>query len=100
MPLGDGTGPMGFGPMTGRGAGFCAGFPVPGFMNPFGFWGWGRGWRWFFRVPFFGYGFPFWGYSPFMTSKEELEMLKSQAEYLRELLSDIERRISEIEKER
>ena len=36
MPRGDGTGPMGMGPMTGRGAGYCAGFPSPGFMNPVG----------------------------------------------------------------
>jgi len=36
MPRGDGTGPMGLGPMTGRAAGYCAGFPVPGFMNPMG----------------------------------------------------------------
>jgi len=34
MPGGDGTGPMGMGPMTGRSAGFCAGYPVPGYMNP------------------------------------------------------------------
>ncbi|MCD6382905.1 MAG: DUF5320 domain-containing protein, partial [Thermoplasmata archaeon] len=25
MPWGDGTGPMGMGPMTGRGAGYCSG---------------------------------------------------------------------------
>ena len=30
MPGGDGTGPMGMGPMTGRGAGYCAGFAAPG----------------------------------------------------------------------
>ena len=30
MPRGDGTGPMGNGPMTGRGAGFCAGLGMPG----------------------------------------------------------------------
>jgi len=34
MPFGDGTGPAGLGPMTGRAAGFCAGYPVPGYMNP------------------------------------------------------------------
>jgi len=34
MPFGDGTGPMGLGPMTGRGAGFCAGFGAPSFTNP------------------------------------------------------------------
>jgi len=33
MPRGDGTGPAGMGSMTGRGAGFCAGFRVPGFQN-------------------------------------------------------------------
>ena len=40
MPLGDGTGPSGLGPMTGRAAGFCAGYPVPGYLNPIP----GRGW--------------------------------------------------------
>jgi hypothetical protein len=34
MPFGDGTGPLGLGPMIGRGAGFCAGFGRPGFTNP------------------------------------------------------------------
>ncbi len=57
MPGGDRTGPMGRGPMTGRGAGLCAGYNAPGYANPIpgrgfgrGFWGrgWGgggRGWR-------------------------------------------------------
>ena len=51
MPFGDGTGPGGMGPMTGRGAGYCAGFGGPGFANlspwrrwfGFGWRGWGRG---------------------------------------------------------
>ncbi|HDD64660.1 MAG TPA: hypothetical protein ENF61_00920 [Firmicutes bacterium] len=73
MPWGDGTGPLGLGPMTGRAAGFCAGFPVPGFMNPwglrpgFGWWGrgfgFGRGWRWrFYLYPYFPRYpfFPYW----------------------------------------
>lgn len=34
MPRGDGIGPMGMGAMTGRGVGFCAGFKIPGFINP------------------------------------------------------------------
>jgi len=34
MPGGDGTGPLGMGPMTGRAAGFCAGYGMPGYMNP------------------------------------------------------------------
>jgi len=36
MPAGNGMGPAGMGPMTGRGAGFCAGYPTPGYMNPYG----------------------------------------------------------------
>jgi hypothetical protein len=70
MPRGDRTGPWGFGPMSGRGMGYCSGYPYPGFMNPgpgFGFgpgfgmgrgfgrgFGRGRGWR--------RGGFSFWGY--------------------------------------
>ena len=41
MPRGDRTGPRGLGPRTGRAAGYCAGYPVPGFMNPTP--GYGRG---------------------------------------------------------
>ena len=44
MPGGDGTGPIGQGPMTGRAAGYCAGFGVPGYMNPGPGMGYGRGW--------------------------------------------------------
>ncbi|MEA3505965.1 MAG: DUF5320 domain-containing protein, partial [Elusimicrobiota bacterium] len=36
MPAGDRTGPAGRGPMTGRGAGFCAGSASPGYINPYG----------------------------------------------------------------
>ena len=44
MPRGDGTGPWGAGPMTGRGVGHCAGYEQPGFANPGpGFAGVGRG---------------------------------------------------------
>jgi hypothetical protein len=42
MPRGDRRGPWGAGPMTGRAAGYCAGYPVPGYMNPIR--GYGRGW--------------------------------------------------------
>jgi len=44
MPRGDRTGPMGEGPMTGRAAGYCAGYNVAGCDNPAGGRGMGRGW--------------------------------------------------------
>ncbi len=33
MPRGNGTGPEGRGRMTGRGAGYCAGYGLPGYAN-------------------------------------------------------------------
>jgi len=45
MPFGDGTGPQGMGPMTGRGAGYCTGYGQPGFFSPT----FGRGWSGFNR---------------------------------------------------
>jgi len=78
MPFGDGTGPMGLGPMTGRAAGYCAGYSVPGYMNPIpagaaGRWGpwaapiapgattypWGLPWAYRPATPLLG-----WGYGP------------------------------------
>ena len=82
MPRGDRTGPAGMGPMTGRGAGYCAGFQVPGFANPvagrgIGY-GFGRGGRggskgrggWGRRNMFYATGVPGWqrfdaGYSAY-----------------------------------
>ncbi|NQS89899.1 DUF5320 domain-containing protein [Patescibacteria group bacterium] len=65
MPRGNGTGPMGMGPMTGRAAGYCAGFPTAGFMNPMGGrlglgLGRGRG-RGFRPYPYYGAGYPGYG---------------------------------------
>ncbi len=59
MPRGDRTGPMGMGPMTGRGAGFCSGVGVPGFMNAMparGGMGMGRG----AAGVLYGYGVETW----------------------------------------
>ena len=43
MPRGDSTGPMGMGPMTGRQAGYCAGYNMPGYLNNAGGRGMGMG---------------------------------------------------------
>jgi len=122
MPGGDGTGPAGLGPMTGRAAGYCAGYPVPGYMNPIGgrgFGGWGRGGGWGWRRPFYGtaaagwpsaaYGWPPYaaagpqptpyaaGFAPTMTKQQQLDALKGQAEYFEDALDGIRKRIEEIE---
>jgi hypothetical protein len=122
MPGGDGTGPAGMGLMTGRGAGYCAGYPVPGFINPTpgrGFWGWGRGrggWgrrNWFYATGLTGwrrsaYGYPGLGavpygvpyleaYGPAVTPQQEAEMLRGQAEYLEDVLEGIKKRMEELE---
>jgi len=118
MPRGDGTGPVGMGPMTGRAAGYCAGYEVPGYANPApgrgfgmgfgggrgargrGFGGGGRGWRnrayaagapgW---APFGGYAAPY----PTPDPAVEKQALESQAEALRSELDAIKKRLSEIE---
>ncbi len=81
MPWGDGTGPWGLGPRTGRGFGYCAGYPHPGFVVPFprggrwfwgrgfgrGFWGRGRGFRRAFHwLPFHRYRYPMYYYPPWL----------------------------------
>jgi len=125
MPGGDRTGPLGMGPMTGRGAGFCAGYPVPGAVNPVpgrGFGGGrgrggGRGWRnryyatglpgWrraAWGLPAFG---PGWGYgvpsppppAPTGSREQEIELLKRQATDLGGALEEIKDRIAELQAE-
>jgi len=122
MPAGDRTGPLGLGPMTGRAAGYCAGYSVPGYMNPVpgrGFWGagrgGGRGWRnWFYSTGLTGWqrasmGLPAfgrpWTYpapypfppAPTMTKEQELDMLKGQAEYFEGALEGLKKRIEDLE---
>jgi hypothetical protein len=117
MPLGDGTGPMGMGPMTGRGAGYCAGYGGPGYPNPaFGRgWGrgggWGRGWwgaGWGFGAGWqrFGYmpawGAPAYGYAPYgfsLTKEQEANALRQHADLLAKSLETINQRLEELEKE-
>ncbi|MBM3188771.1 MAG: hypothetical protein FJZ90_08635 [Chloroflexi bacterium] len=116
MPRGDRTGPWGMGPMTGRAAGYCAGYGVPGFANPVvwggmgrGFWGrgGGRGWRhWYYATGLpawarWGAAFPPvvpWGVPPKVKPEDEAEALREQAEYLRGMLEDIQKRLEELSK--
>jgi hypothetical protein len=125
MPGGDRTGPVGMGPMTGRGAGFCAGYSVPGYLNPIP----GRGWYGVGRGGFprgggrgraFGGGHGWWGrggfyghpaYVPFQpqyapyppayhqpSAEEEKKFLQEELASLEEELTAIRERIGELEK--
>lgn len=87
MPRGNGTGPNGMGPMTGRAAGFCAGYGVPGYANP----GYGRGFGW---GRTYGSAVPFVppaGYAP--GPDTERKSLEYQADLLEEELQTIRRRL-------
>ena len=65
MPRRDGSGPMGYGPLTGRGMGFCA--RPSGYGMGWGY-GMGRGWR-------SGYG----AFPP-MTGQQSLDARKKMLE--------------------
>ena len=113
MPGFDGTGPMGMGPMTGGGRGFCA-LPVGqagnrAFIGRFPGRGGGRGrrnWYWATEMPGWiraARGLPAFGgwVNPSATglpTEKELDMLKNQAEFLKRQLEEIQARIANLEK--
>ena len=122
MPRGDGTGPSGRGPMTGRAAGLCAGYGVPGYVNPVGGRGfWGRGGGWGRRNGYYATGlpgraraergWPAWGgaagqyaagapFTPGLAAGQQLDALKGQAKYLEGALGEINRRVEELKTQR
>lgn len=118
MPGGDRTGPAGRGPMTGRGFGYCSGYPAPGYTRDPGM-GLGRGWG---RGR--GRGYYRWGryrdpyYEPYVLNpptyvpasplgktdqitmlKQEKEYLESEMEGIKNALNDISKKIADMEKE-
>jgi len=124
MPGGDRTGPLGLGPGTGWGMGYCYGYPVAGYANPaggrwFGFGrGWGRGMGW--GRGGFGRGRGFWrggaypyaynpgvysyasyGYpdAPNITPQQEADMLREEAKSMQDEIKSINERIAELESE-
>ena len=78
MPGRDGTGPMGMGPLTGRGAGFCAGSATR---------------------PMFKLGFRKMYYSGYNGIDEPVvdqkELLSSQAKFLENQLQQVKKRLSD-----
>ena len=117
MPRGDRTGPVGMGAMTGRAAGFCADFRMPGYANPAlgrggrgfsgrGFGGGGRGLRhWFYATGQPGWmrfgGYPAYHAFPAAYWKPDPELekqaLRNEADTLKSELEAIQKRLSEIE---
>jgi len=113
MPLRDGTGPMGMGSMTGRGAGYCTGNSVPTYgRRNFGFGlgrcrGFGRGQR--YNRPYSA-NFAGTGGAPYFdadaarysapTQEEERQFLKRESDALQSHLNEIRRRLDELEKEK
>ena len=108
MPGGDRTGPMGQGPLTGRGLGNCLAYGIPaiaGAVAAFGFGrrrGFGRG---FGRAMGWGAGFGRalgWdvgaastysnaGAAPTYSRGDELAALKEEAKYLQDRISELEK---------
>ncbi|AFC99675.1 hypothetical protein Mtc_0915 [Methanocella conradii HZ254] len=113
MPGLDGTGPLGMGPMTGRGMGYCTGYvPAQGrwlFGRGAGrgfFCGRGRGRGW--RNMYYATGLTGWqraaAYWPGVywpavepTREQELEALKRQSEFFERSLEEVRKRIEELE---
>ena len=121
MPGGDRTGPMGLGQMSGRGAGWCAGYtmtgcPAAGWAGfyagrPLGR-GPGRGVRW--RNWFYATGVPGWqrfhssAYGPMATQapmyppmdrETEVNALKAEAMELEQALKEINERLAKLEEQ-
>jgi hypothetical protein len=138
MPRGDRTGPMGAGPMTGRGMGYCVGSDAPGWAT----WGPGRrfgtppgralydrgqrgrgmrgGWGAYGPGPGGGWGWrhwyhatglprwarsevhPAWAYGPGAeppSKEQEVEMLREEAEWLKQQLDAINEHLAELSEE-
>ena len=118
MPGGDRRGPMGAGPRTGRGAGYCAGYATPGYMNPgsggagFAYGrgrGGGRGWRnQYYATGMPGwqrasYGYPTYGggpypYAPEPSAEDEKRMLQEEVGALEQEMEAIRNRIADLDK--
>lgn len=104
MPGRDGTGPMGFGPMTGRGAGLCAGlyagYAALRYISPrlgcgLGF-GRGSGYR---RMAYCA-GTPEWGseaYNGYNSPADEREYLNKETELVKNHLQQLEKRLKELD---
>lgn len=103
MPGGDRTGPQGMGPMTGRAAGYCAGYDSPAYANP----GFGRGYRIGRgygggggrgrRNMYYATGLPGWARYGEPDPDAQKQSLKNQANALQAHLDLVKKRLSDLE---
>ncbi|NMB98653.1 MAG: DUF5320 domain-containing protein [Thermoanaerobaculaceae bacterium] len=122
MPYGDRRGPVGLGPRSGRGLGYCSGYDSPGYTKgiprmggigrgkgfysygmgrSFGCFGRGRGWR----NMFYATGLPGWArFYDFPNTEQNLpneeDFLSNQVSFLEEQLKSAKRRLDEIKNEK
>ena len=111
MPRGNRTGPLGMGSMTGRAGGYCAGYGMPGYLNPVpvqylggwcrggrgGFRGGGRGWRHWYQST----GLPGWiartAVPPAWPDPDaERHLLEGETKVLQSQLEEIKNRLDEL----
>ncbi|NLM98297.1 MAG: DUF5320 domain-containing protein [Halanaerobiaceae bacterium] len=109
MPIGDGTGPAGYGPMTGRGMGCCAGYRVPGYMNRPGSGRGsgrgcdsGRGYGWaYHHAP---HAYPVYPYHPphnqEISKERKVEYLKETARALEDELKYVKEELKKLEEDK
>ena len=113
MPRGDRTGPEGYGPMTGRARGFCAGYPSPGYMDGVpAFRGRGGGQRGY-RNMYYATGLTGWQRSisgspvyggrypsaPGLTKDQEIEALSRDIDSMQRELDASKERLEELNRE-
>jgi hypothetical protein len=113
MPRGDRTGPAGAGPKTGRVAGYCSGYGVPGYMNPGMGMGWGRGMGrglrmgmgrgWgsgygFLNCPFCGWAQPNWPQP--LTTKDQKQFLNDYKKDLVQEIKDVDKSLSDLSEDK
>jgi len=84
--------------MTGRRAGYCAGFEEPGFRNDIPGWGRGMGWgRGRGRGRGLGYGWRRDSAAPTPDFHDEPSQLRYQSESLKKQLEAVEKRLKHLE---
>jgi hypothetical protein len=103
MPRGDRTGPQGYGSMTGRGMGVCAGYDMPGFANPASVGlgrgrGGGRGLGWRRGCGGWG-GSVAYPVAPPVAQAPDSSQLKGQIDALERSLAALKQQLDTMEKE-